>query len=257
MNVKGLFRINYIRNHYLRFGFLKGLKIYLKLQIFKNNSTVNIQLPRYKHKILLRRNSSDIKVFYQIFFKEEYKINLESTPNIILDLGANIGLSAIYFAQKYPQAKIISVEPDKGNFDLCIQNTKFYKNRACINSAIWYNNESLKTIDNNIGVWAISVNPVDGDNNGNSGLKGITISQIFEKYGLNKIDLLKIDIEGAEKEVFEKRDISWLNYVDTIVMKLHDWMKEGRTKSFFKAVTKRYFAFSFTGENCLVKFKNQ
>ena len=118
MNVKGLFRINYIRNHCLQFGFLEGIKIYLKLHIFKNNSMVNIQLHRYKYEILLRKNLSDIKVF-------------------------------------------------------------------------------------------------------------------------------------------EKSNTSWLNNVSTIVIELHDWIKEGCAKSFFKAITQIDFEFSFTGENCLVKFKHQ
>ncbi len=253
MKINQLFRLNHIRNHLSKFGFYKGIEVYFKLNIFNKKQKIEFRLPEYMQKITLRKNSSDIKVFYQIIYNEEYNFIMQNDPKVILDLGSNIGLSAIYFAKKYPQSKIIAVEPEKENFAMCLHNTKSYKNINCINAAIWHNNESLKIDDNNIGEWGFSVSSSE---NKNKELKGIIINEICKKYELNKIDLLKIDIEGAEKELFDKGDLEWLNIVETIVIELHDWIKKGSAKAFFKVVTKRNFDYSNKGENCLIKFNS-
>jgi len=150
--VKYLLRLNYIRNHFLRFG-VNGLVLYFK-QIFSFlNNEIKFTHKEYKHPIYLRTKSSDIQVFYQILFNQEYDIQLEFKPEIIIDLGANIGLASIFFSNRFPNSKIIAIEAAKNNFEMLSKNTKEYSNIIAYHRAIWYENTDLTIKDNKLGEW--------------------------------------------------------------------------------------------------------
>jgi hypothetical protein len=71
-----------------------------------------------KYPFRVRLKTSDVKAFEQVIYEKEYEMALSRPPSVILDAGANIGLASIYFANRYPNAKIIAVEPEKSNFEL-------------------------------------------------------------------------------------------------------------------------------------------
>ena len=170
-------------------------------------------------------------------------------PKLIIDCGGNIGCSAVYFANVYKDAQIYCVEPARDNFKLLKYNTSFYENIHAINSALW-NKETyikLKAFENNLGWMAYETNSKDI-----AALKTITISKILKESGFDKIDLLKIDIEGAEKEVFGADNVDeWLSRVNVLVIELHDRMKRGCSYEFFKAISKYHWFFAFRGENLI------
>src|SRR5689334_9220251 len=92
-----------------RFGILPGLLIYIKIKIIRASS---FSLPGLQHSIHYRSGSSDVHTFREIFLREEYAIKLPANliPKIIVDAGANIGFTTLFFAKQYPTAKIISLE---------------------------------------------------------------------------------------------------------------------------------------------------
>jgi len=63
-------------------------------------------------------------------------------------------------------------------------------------------------------------------------VKALTVNDLLDNYGLERIDILKIDIEGAEKEVFSNSS-SWLGKVDAIIIELHEHTKAGASRSFY------------------------
>lgn len=81
-------------------------------------------------------------------------------------------------------------------------------------------------------------------------VRAITIPDILRAYQLDKIGLLKVDIEGSEKELFDA-PAPWLGQVDAICIELHDWFKAGCSRSFFSAV-KDFSVEAWRGENVLV-----
>lgn len=250
--IKSLLRINYIRNHFLRFGF-KGLRFYH--QTLLNKPSFTFSHSEFKHPIFLRPNTSDLTVFYQVLFNLEYDIPLKFEPKVILDLGANIGLASIYYLNKYPQAKVIAVEPEKGNF-LCLkENTKNYTNFHSYNNGIWHKNTDLKIVDTSKGNWAYKVQEVSAEEKGM--IKAITIEKIIDDHKLSQIDILKIDIEGAELELFSKNYEKWLKITKVVIIELHDWMREGCAKQFFSTLVKYNFSLSHKGENLICYLTNQ
>ena len=88
------------------FTFRDFLILLYKYKVNKSVTKIAIHNKEFKYPIYLRAPSSDVSVYKQIFIDQEYNCILKKSPKIIIDAGANIGLSAIYFAKKYPKSKI-------------------------------------------------------------------------------------------------------------------------------------------------------
>lgn len=211
-----------------------------------------IYLPGFLSPINIRLKSSDLLTFHQVFTFEEYDINFGFNPKFIIDAGANIGLASVYFNKKYPDVKIIAIEPEKSNFEILKSNCQNYKSifphkRALSNQT----NLTLNVIDKGYGNWGF-VTEIDNNTSIQKivdTVKTITIDEVIKENNLEFIDLLKIDIEGAEKELFESDYENWLPKTKCIVIELHDGIKSGSSKSFFKAISRYNFSFQMKGEN--------
>ena len=78
--------------------------------------------------ITIRPYTTDIGVMENVFFDRIFDFDIDFEPRFIVDVGSNIGLVSIYWAKKYPDAKIISVEPEQSNYEILRINTNPYKN---------------------------------------------------------------------------------------------------------------------------------
>ncbi len=122
---------------------------------------------------------------------------------VIIDCGANVGITALFLASRYPKAIIYSIEPHPKNFAILKMNTHSEPRIVPVNAAVvGYPQESVR-LSVNQSTWG---NRVVSSNNYGIDVPALTVSQICERYDLKSIDLLKIDIEGAEEEVFENAD---------------------------------------------------
>lgn len=105
------FRLILILNSHLRILGTSGI-LFLAKRVFYKNKIIKVRIKGHKHSILLRNNTSDITVFYQVFFEKSYTVNYKIFPEIIIDCGANIGLSSIFYTIKFPNAVIYAIEPE-------------------------------------------------------------------------------------------------------------------------------------------------
>ncbi len=124
--------IRYIR----KFGFAGGLKN-LFLILASKKEFIQLSIPQSKTPLKLRSDTSDIPTFEQIFVWDDYDLPMQMAPRFIIDGGANVGFASIYFANRYPEAKIIAVEPDESNVEVMRQNTLAYPNISVIQAGIW------------------------------------------------------------------------------------------------------------------------
>lgn len=222
--------------YYFRVLGFNGLKCAINAKA--TNTTILLKLNRQdcKHPFWLRIPSSDPPTYEQVYINKEYDFLVETQPKFIVDAGANIGLSSIYFTNKYPDAKIIAIEPEKSNFELLKRNANPYPNIIPIQAALWHKNGEINLIDPGLGEWGFmtdkktSLDRLQGDFC--HIVKAIRIDRIMEDYEIDKIDILKIDIEGAEKEVFSDAS-SWIGKVDSIIVELHERIKAGCNRSFY------------------------
>jgi FkbM family methyltransferase len=171
-----------------------------------------------------RLYSSDSSVFAAIFRRHEYAtIREQKNVELIVDCGANVGYSSIYFLTTFPHSRVIAVEPDPANFAMLERNLAAYTDRCVVNrSAIW-SHPALLVMDEQPfrdgREWSQHVREcLPGEN----GFLATDIGTILRQSGAQRISILKIDIEGAESEVFARNYDSWINRVDTIVIELHD-----------------------------------
>jgi FkbM family methyltransferase len=230
------------------FGVLKTFEIIIKYLFNKKIISFTIR----NNKISLRKNSSDLEVFIGIFCKYNYRSKslLNLNPNIIVDIGCNNGLSIVNFHTDFPECKIIGIEPDPVNYQFTLINSKDLKNVEVLNSALWHENTKLHLKDNGKGEYAFSL-----VTNGKiySEVDTITMTDLMDIYNLNHIDLLKIDIEGAELDIFSKGSLDWISKVNCIVIELHDWIQPGCSEAFFKAIYPFKFSVDKQGE-CFTVF---
>jgi len=178
--------------------------------------------PKLGHAVRLRLHTSDRAVFRWVILDEEYSFGLPSSANVIVDAGANIGLTSIYYSKMFPKARIFAIEAEHSNFELMLKNVRPYPNITPIHAALW-GNEGYISIDDPLpaasGNWGFTVSSKPGD------VRAITIPSLMRDFGIDHIDVLKIDIEGSEIEVFEVCD--WQDRLNSVVIELHDHFKPG------------------------------
>ncbi len=202
-----------------KLGFRATLKL-IAIRFGSPDRTYQIRVPQWPHPVHVRGGkSSDTEVLYEILVTDEYGVasGLDS-PNSVIDGGANIGLAAVYFLNRYPSARTISVEPFQGSVELCRKNLNPYAQRATVlHGAIWPDEGSL-CLDPH-GDWAN--NRVRHSGPGEDGsVKALTMKSLISLGG-GSIDLLKLDVEGSEKAIFGSGAEEWLPQVRNILIELH------------------------------------
>lgn len=206
----------------VRFGLIKGLTYTSKLFLYKINkgkANFKLKLPGGR-KINLRGNSSDIETFLDVFVGRQYDFAMPIEPKWIIDLGANIGLSSVFFRLKYPGATIVAVEPQLENYKLLQKNVADDKNIFTVQAAVWSHETELDIYDPGIGEWGFQV--VENPKVSGGKVKGITLDRIMAMYGIREIDVLKVDIEGAEYQLFKEGNQTWLQNVKILAIELHE-----------------------------------
>jgi FkbM family methyltransferase len=215
-----------------RHGILKSAAVSWQVA-FRKKRLVKIKLSGIRHPVFLRPKTSDLHVFEQVFLREGYSQAACAAPKIIIDAGANIGLTSIYFANRYPDAQIYALEPDPSNFELLELNASKYPNIIPIKKALWKANTRLKILDPTVPKWAVRVTDRNGsDSEGSEWVEGTTVSDLMRTYRIQYIDILKLDIEGAEQEVFGTAN-EWIDSVGMISAELHDCMRRGCSRAFY------------------------
>jgi FkbM family methyltransferase len=228
------------------FGLADALKLYIQVKIKPYGE---LRAASYKNSFHLRPNTSDYYTFDQVFLRDQYNIKIAFSPKTIIDAGANIGLAAVYFSHRYPNASIIAIEPSKENFEQVQKNIAGYTQVKAICSGVW-NKDAYLSIINTDGVKnAFMVAETTPDNP--MAVPAISIETIMRNEGWDTIDIVKMDIEGSEKEVFESGYEYWLPKTRMLIIELHDNMKKGTSKSLFTAISKYDFTFDMRDENLI------
>jgi len=192
--------------------------------------------------------SSDVDVFLQVFAEGQYRPLREiRQPKVILDCGANVGYSSIYFLKVFPDARVIALEPDPENFRICAQNLAPYHPRVqLLQAAVW---GSTTRVALERGSWrdgrdwAIRVREVNAEDKDVVG--AMDIPSLLELIPNGVVDLLKIDIEESELELFRCDPHRWLPSIRNIAVELHGPNCE---QVFFEALDRYSYDISVSGE---------
>jgi FkbM family methyltransferase len=161
----------------------------------------------------VRRQSTDIVIFKEILYQQEYryltelqrKLNLD--VKYIIDAGANIGTATVYLKSVFPEAAIVSVEPEADNFAMLQKNIQVNGFDRVIpfkgglwNKETWLEVKSgFRDRERELSFFVTEVGESERTDNS---ILGITVEGIRAKWSFPRIDILKIDIEGAERYLF-------------------------------------------------------
>jgi len=217
-------QINEFYFHLINFnGFLKQ----------ENETDFVFYYPDFGATIKLRkRPSSDLNVFAQIYQYKEYLPLIETFqkhfPNDkmlnIIDAGSNIGLTSVYLNTHFPNSNFITIEPETSNFENARFNLEAngIKNSIKIKGGLWSTNANLKIVNDfrDQNDWSIRVEETSEETD----LKAFSINYLIDKNNFQQIDILKIDIEGSEKEVLisPNAETSYLSKTKCIAIEIHD-----------------------------------
>lgn len=229
-------RITYINSLVAKIGFIHTASYLIQRKLRSKGALVKVHVPGLNHTIFLRNKTYDIHIFYQIFVKEDLQFEYKDSVKTILDCGANIGLATLYYQKKFPQAKIISIEPEKRNYNLLIKNTEGYPNISTLENGVYGSDCGLEVVD--IGEGEASYRTM-GVNENQKVLQTIScrsINSLIDEFELNKVDILKMDIEGSEKECLFSPKIEWLSKTRYFLVEIHENIYPGLKKEILKII---------------------
>ena len=212
--------------------------------------------------VLVRAGDSDMAAVRQMFSAREYDFSSSNPTNqrvqvkyksilrsggkpIIVDAGANIGAASLAFAAQFPEARIVAVEPDPANAALLRRNLEGRSNCIVVEAAIGAE-RGFVALYNCGPSWAVRTERAS------SGVPVITIEDAFAQSGGDTPLIVKIDIEGFEKDLFAT-NTDWIERSYVVVIEPHDWMLPGElsSRSFQEAMVRYPFELCIRGENLM------
>lgn len=194
--------------------------------------------------IRLRLGTADVHVAREVFGERIYEVPLRRPPNRIMDLGAHIGLASVFLAERFPNASIIAVEPEAGNFALLESNARVLgRDVQAVLGAVSARSHRVRVVPGKGGTAGFRTEAHTG-RDGDSCVPAFTIPELLARVNWDRVDLLKCDIEGAERELFGDCG-DWIERVDVIAIELHDRFQPGCTEAVLRACR------AFTDQICV------
>jgi len=191
------------------------------LQKVRAPKLVRLAVPGTQHSVLARVEGSDLAAFRHVF-GGAYELELPQEPRLIFDLGANVGYASVYFALRHPGARVLAVEPVPANAALLRRNVASLPRVEVVEGAAWPRSGRLELADPGKGYWGMRVHAA-GDG---GAVRAVTIKELLADAGASRVDLIKIDIEGSELELFSE-NTEWVAGVGMLVLELHDRFRPG------------------------------
>jgi FkbM family methyltransferase len=216
---KNLERLRNFRNYCCEFGVLGTLT--LLRQRSTDVDVFKLPIKGFSTPVYCRSKGSDFAVLRQVIGWQEAAIRFDHPPKLVIDAGANVGYSSLVFSMHYPTATVVGVEPDKSNCEMFRKNCAGYSKIRLLEGAVWPRKAMLVISNPTADAFEFQVDEADSTQ-GEDRVPGFTIPEIIDLHGGGRVNLLKLDIEGAEHALFTQGAEEWLHRVDVIIVELHD-----------------------------------
>ena len=198
---------------------------------------LNMKRP-FQGVVKLRECGTDHVTFNEIVVDEIYKPVVSEIRAVesVIDLGANVGLASLYFAHHWPSCRILAVEPNPETYEILADNlAPLVRSGRCaaLQAAAWDALAVLSAAPHQQPGGFNSYSLCEDARSSAATVKGLTVAEIIEYSGFRIVDLLKVDIEGAEIRLF-RGDLRWLARVRNIAIEFHE---DARRISRFDVIT--------------------
>jgi FkbM family methyltransferase len=172
-----------------------------------------------QHPFTVRHGTTDASEFVHTVCRRTYAIGLPQRARTILDLGANIGDTAAWFLSRFPDATVLSVEPDADNYAIAARNLAPYGARSIlVRAAIWREDGEVALQAN--PSWPSGSHVADGVASTDR-VRAVSMATLLRQHNIGDIDLLKCDIEEAEAAVFAADPDPWLSRTGVLQIEIH------------------------------------
>lgn len=226
---------------------LRSILAFAMVRLLKRDARL-VLLPE-RRPLLLRGGTSDAEVFFDIFGSGSYELPYPESVRTIVDGGANVGYAAVWYARRFPEARIFAVEPDLSNLRALRENVQGLDNVTVVEGAVWYEKRKLRILDPTASSFAVQV----GETGAGTEVDALRVEDLLNMAQVQRVDILKLDIEGAEKPLFEHARASWLDAIGSIVIEFHDTPAALCARAFYQALGDRPFLQKQRGENTFVR----
>jgi FkbM family methyltransferase len=185
---------------------------------------VTLELKGFKGKLRFRPGTSDKDVVEQVFLTDEFSwLGRLAGVSTIVDCGANIGATGFMLLNTFPEALLVAIEPDADNYDVLRRNLDQFGDRAiALHAAVWSRDTTLRLVRGQFldgREWTYQAK--EHEDTSLDAVPAKSLPTVFRELGAESIDLLKIDIEGGELDLFSRGSQSWLPRVRNVSVELH------------------------------------
>ena len=208
-------------------------------------STVSVRVRESATPLTIRFNNSDIVLLLGVFLHGDCRVTLEPHPTLILDLGANTGLTARAWAHQFPSAHILAVEPDASTYELCAKNNLTRPGTICLNRMIGPKSGFGKAVNPEAISMARQFSALPAGVM--DGIRTSPIEELLDEHPSPGPVLIKMDIEGAEIALFEQAD-AWIHRVQAVLVEPHG---EGTALLIERTLKRHGFNLDRVGEKIL------
>ena len=196
-----------------------GVARYAELMRIEGGSAGELAVPmafgNLLHPILIRPGTDDTKTVIDNIVREEWgNFVPNGDPKWMIDAGAYIGDTSAYFLSRFPGLNIVALEPDSLTFEFTRNNLGPYGSRVMLHNCGLYIHEGSVRFNSGQTSSAITTD-------GEMEIPVTTIPSLLAKYSIERLDILKMDIEGAEESIFPGDVEPWLSRVDLLIIEFH------------------------------------
>jgi FkbM family methyltransferase len=186
-------------------------KVSRMLALVTRRRLLTLEIKGFRGKLRFRPGTSDKEVIEQVFLTDEFSWlpRLDGVSTIV-DCGANVGATAFLLLNAFPNARLVAIEPEAGNYDVLRKNLEQFGDRAmALQAAVWSSDTTLRLVRGEFldgREWTYQAKE-----HSDTSLEVVTaksVPTLLEELGAERIDLLKVDIEGGELELPRIRNVS-------------------------------------------------
>lgn len=195
---------------------------------YRGQSTIVLQI-NDSTQMKIRVNTFDKQAVYEVWKMQEYETEhfVIEPDNVIIDIGAHIGMFSVWAAQKASSGHVYAFEPDLENYALLEENKDLnhLTNLQLVNSAVSEKRGQARLFKSDYHNMTHSL--FEEGTRANTLVDTLSLEDILQEYGLERVHYLKIDAEGAEYQILLSTPSTILERIDKIFIEYHDYLKHG------------------------------
>lgn len=241
-------------HHYIAtLGQYEGLRLYVLSKLA--NDPFPVRVPGIAQAVQVRPRTSDRNMLSDVLLDREYDLPLDAPPRFIVDAGANAGYTSVFFAHRYPDARIVALEPEESNFSALLANVRRLPQVTPLHLGLWPRVAQLRVENPDDVKSGFRMTECAPDHPG--AVRATTLPALMEQFGVEQIDVCKIDIEGGECELFSDPGCdAWLSRTRVLILELHDRYRPDASRIVEQALARHPHMRETRGSNLVYRLRS-